>query len=274
MSTITTPHGYKLGKKEARRPEGLGEFKSYFAEGLPKPPPFAHYGHEVTAPWDMYANGPDPQVTLPGTPPGWGGCGDCVEACKAHSLITANFIPDEKQDAIPQPTANEVVQQYCAYQQCIPEQLFANPDEYDNGEDIATSLQGWQSAPQYGEDIGVYAPVDYTNVDDLKNGLYLGGGLVLGIQIQEAQEEQFPGPWSWVPGSPVLGGHCIWLTGYTATELWLITWGAMVQTNWEFIANAADEAWVVVSGQAIKAGKGPTGLNIAALKADLAALDN
>jgi hypothetical protein len=70
-------------------------------------------------------------------------------------------------------------------------------------------------------------------------------------------------------GSPVVGGHDIWLTGYTADYVALVTWGELSQATWEFILPTVDEAWALVSNQAIKHSTGPTGLLISKLEADL-----
>ena len=270
MTVAATPtKGFKLGKLAPRRLVGVGEFKTYFEEALPAPPPQAHYGARVTVPWQMDANGPDPTVTLPGVPPGWGGCGDCVVAGMAHALTIANFEEGKVRDQIP--SANTVVETYCTLAGCTPAELFSDPDTYDTGLDIANSLAAWQTSGLFGCKLGLYAPVDYTNMDDIKNALYLAGGLVIGIQVQQAQEQQFPGEWRWEPDSEVLGGHCITITGYTTSQglFWGTTWGALIPMSEDFLTHAMDEAFALVSAQAIAHGKGPTGLNVAKLEADL-----
>jgi hypothetical protein len=268
MTVPATRHGL-LGKLEPVRPN-IGEFKSYFTEALPAPPPSAHYGYRVTlagVPWQMDANGPDPSVTLPGVPPGWGGCGDCVVAGMAHSVTIANFW--EGGVTNPVPSANTVVETYCQLLGCTPEALFTDPDDYDAGLDMANSHAAWHTSGLFGVKLGAYAPVDCTNVADIKTALYLCGGLNIGIQVPQSAEEQFPHEWTWVPGSPILGGHDVFLTGYTADYVALVTWGRLIQCTWEFLLNTIDEAWALVSAQAVKHGKGPTGLLVGKLEADL-----
>ncbi len=264
MTSVRTPRGFYLGKLDPV-PSPFSEFKTYFETAPGTPPPQAHWGGLVKVPWQMDGNGPDPDVTI--APPGWPGCGDCVEAYKAHGLTNANFDEDGQTD--PVPTANAVVEEYAAYQHCTPAELFADPGQYDNGEDMTNSLLGWCKHTQYGAKLALEAPIKYSSQPDLKNGIYLGGGIGLGIQIQEAQDEQFPGTWDWVPGSPIIGGHAIWVSGYDADFVYLVTWGALIKATWNFVANAADEAHAAIFPQAVAAGKAPSGLLIARWEADL-----
>jgi hypothetical protein len=270
MSFATPLRGFQTGKLEARRPAGLNDFKTYFATALGPPPEQAHYGAEVKVPWQMDGNGPDPAVTI--APAGWGGCGDCVVAGSAHYLTMSNF--DEGGDADAVPTANAAVETYCQLAGCTTAELFADPAKYDTGLDISSALQAWHTTGLFGVKLGAYAPVDYTDLDDVRNGLYLCGGLIIGIQLPQSAEQQFPNEWNYVAGSPNLGGHCITLSGYNATTVWGETWGELIAITWEFLQKYMDEAWAPVSAQAIEKGTGPNGLNVAQLQADLAALDS
>jgi hypothetical protein len=264
MSTVKTEHGF-LGKKDPVE-SPFAEFKTYFADALGAPPSSAHYGARVTTPWQMDGNGPDPELKI--APANWPGCGDCTEVGKRNALVTANF--DESGHTVPVPTPDEVVQQYCVAQNCTPAQLFADPNTYDNGEDESTTLTTWCTTVEYGVKLGFTAPVNAKSQNDLKNALYLSGGLYIGIQLPESAESQFPnGGWTWVPGSPIAGGHCVWLTGYTTEYVALVTWGKLIHATWQFILNTIDEAHVLVLPQAIAAGKSPTGLLISKWESDL-----
>jgi hypothetical protein len=260
-----------LGKLAAKRPD-LPDFKTYFEEALPAPPPHAHYGARVTVPWGMAANGPDPTVTLPGVPPGWGGCGDCVVGGGFDHFTLSNnynFGSHGPQDAAW--SSNTDVEVYCKLAGCTPEQLFTNPDQYDTGLEISTAFTTWTKTAFNGIKLGAYAPVDYTNLDDVKNAIYLCGSANVGVQLPQSAEDQFPHTWTYVPGSQILGGHDVLLTGYDSPTkmFWAVTWGALIGVTEEFLSNYLDEAYACVSDQAIKAGKGPTSLKIAALEADI-----
>ena len=257
---------YQLGKKDAVQ-SPFKDFKSYFAEALPAPPTEAHYGHQVTTPWQMDGNGPDPSLNLPGIPANWPGCGDCTEVGKRNALATANF--SEYGHTVTVPTSNQVVAQYCAAQGCTPAQLAADPNTYDNGEDEVTTLTNWCQSPQYGVKLGFTAPVNHASVPDIKTALWMCGGLYIGIQLPESAEQQFPNEWTWNPSSSTAGGHCVWLTGYTADYVALVTWGQLIQCTWQFLMNTIDEAHALVLPQAIAAGKSPTGLLLSKWESDL-----
>lgn len=273
MTTITTPRGFKLGKLDPVA-SPFKPFKAYLA-----PTPAAqtqsqaHYGGLVRTPWQMDGNGPDPEVTLPGVPPNWPGAGDCVAVGKRNLSVTSNYTAFGQVAMVPTP--NDVVSQYCVDVNCTPEQLFTDPDQYDTGEDITTSLTKWCTTEEYGDKLGFTAQVDPSSQGDVLNGLFLGGGLLIGLQLRENNEQEFPGTWTWNAQSQVIGGHCVELTGYDLTRqmAWLVTWGQLIGITFQCLFNSMDEAHVYATAQAIAAGKGPTGLLLPAWQADLDALN-
>ena len=266
MPAIQTERGFFLGKKDPVE-SPFGEFKSYFADTLAAPPESAHWGHQVTTPWEMDGNGPDASITLPGIPSGWGGCGDCTEVGKRNALATFNF--DEYGQSVAVPTGNDVVSQYCTTMGCTPAQLASYPNTYDQGEDETNTLTTWAQTEEYGVKLAFTAPVNVKNKADIQNGIFLGGGLYIGIQLPESAEQQFPNEWTWQPNSPIAGGHCVWLTGYTSTYVALVTWAQLIWCTWDFLMNTIDEAHVLVLPQAVAAGKSPTGLLIPKWESDL-----
>ncbi len=264
--SIVTSRGLYLGKKDAVA-SPFKEFKSYFDEALPAPPSSAHYGHQVTLPWAMDGNGPDPSITLPGVPANWPGCGDCTEVGRRNALAVANY--DEDGHTVTVPDGNQVVTQYCVAQGCTPEQLFNDPNTYDQGEDEVTLLTNWCNSAVYGTKLAFTAPINVKSQTDIMNGIYLCGGLYIGIQLPQNAAQDFPNEWTWDPNSPIEGGHCVYLTGYTPDYVALVTWGQIIQCTWEFLLNTMDEAHALVLPQAVAAGKSPSGLNIAQWEADL-----
>lgn len=264
MTTIVTPRGFHLGKKDPV-PSPFGEFKTYFADTLSAPPSSAHYGGRVTTPWSMDGNGPDPTLTI--APAGFEGCGDCTEVAKRNAIAVANFFRGVT--AVPVPTSDAVVEQYCVAQGCTPAQLFADPNTYDNGEDETTTLTTWCQTDEYGVKLPFTAPVDVKSQTDIENAIWLSGGLYIGIQLPQSAEEQFPNLLTWQPSSPILGGHAIFLTGYTESYVAGAMWGSLFQMTWEFLLNVLDEAHALVMPQAVTAGTSPTGLLIPKWESDL-----
>jgi hypothetical protein len=271
-SPFALPSGRCTGKLPARD-SGLPEFKSYLSAAPPSPPSQAHYGGRVKVPWGMDGNGPDPSVTILG--PNFEGVGDCVPTACAHFDLMSNY---DEANQEPVEYGNAVVSTYCQLLDITPAELEANP-ALDTGCDIATVLQTWATTGLYGTKIAGYAPVDLTSLTDLQQGLAFAGGLVIGVNLPVSAESQFPGEWTYEAGSPILGGHCVLLTGYDGENFSGCTWGQLIEIEWEFLANYLDEAYAVVSPQAATSGQGPdpyygaANLDLAQLQADIASLD-
>jgi hypothetical protein len=78
-------------------------------------------------------------------------------------------------------------------------------------------------------------------------------------------------PYSW-------GGHCVPIVGYgfdqdnnTGSEV--VSWGQIFDMTWGFFSVYCDEAYAIITQDWIEAnGQSPSGFDIAALQADLAAL--
>ena len=59
--------------------------------------------------------------------------------------------------------------------------------------------------------IAAYAPVDPHSVLAVHRAIWMTGTAYIGVQLPQSAMEQFQAgrPWTVVPGSPILGGHCI-----------------------------------------------------------------
>jgi hypothetical protein len=267
-SPFATRRGYCTGKLPAV-PSGLPDLKTYLTAAPPEPPPEAPYGGRVTVPWGMDGNGPDPSVTILGR--NFQGVGDCVPTCFAHLQLMSNY---DEAATEPVEYGNDVVEAYCTLLGITPAQLEANA-ALDTGCNIATALQYWQTTGLYGTKIAAYAPVSITSLTDLQQGLAYAGGLVVGFNLPESAETQFPGEWTYVPGSQIIGGHCVMLSGYDGENFSGCTWGQLIEIQWEFLANYLDEAYAVITPQAASTGQGPNpyygaaNLNLAQLQADI-----
>jgi hypothetical protein len=99
----------------------------------------------------------------------------------------------------------------------------------------------------------------------------------MAVNLQQAQEDQFSAglPWSYVPGSPIVGGHCIPMElsslddpGVSYNET-IITWGAKQKVNRLFLENRLSEAIVFFTEDWIEAnGTSPSGLDLTQIIAD------
>jgi hypothetical protein len=120
-----------------------------------------------------------------------------------------------------------------------------------------------------------YAQLSLANMN---NPAYLNwalknfGTVYVGINCPQSAETQYSNgqPWTYVPGSPNAGGHCIPLQQMVAGEFpyQFITWGAVQSANQQFVNMYVEEAWVPIGYDWLKAGKTITGVNQAQLVQD------
>jgi len=99
-----------------------------------------------------------------------------------------------------------------------------------------------------------FAKVDHTKIAEVKAALAIFGGLWLGVQVLDANQQQFAQgrAWSDVAGSPVEGGHAILGGGYTTADVKFITWAKeteFARSFWDGVVQGTplvEEAWAVI----------------------------
>jgi hypothetical protein len=182
--------------------------------------------------------------------------GDCTMAGVAH-LIAAWDVEVTEDDLVP--SSDEVVKEY-----------FSLTGGQDSGLNEANVLQTWHRSGLFGHKIEAYAPVSPSNLVEIQQTIAYYGGAYFGIQCPQSAQEQFQNgqPWTYVPGSPIEGGHCIDGLGYTPSGLLCATWGGIALVTWQFLAHFLEEVWAIISPEFVAAGKGPL-LDLATLEADL-----
>jgi hypothetical protein len=232
------PGPYRLGKLPATHLAGVGSLGDYVAGKLPPPPA------SVSVPNASYPMDGNDQY------------GDCTIAGAAH-LVAAWDAELSEKDTVPD--APSVIATY--------EQLTGGPDTGLNENNVLTY---WRGTGLFGEEIAAYAPVDTKDIVGLHQAVAFYGGAYLGIACPESAQQQFAAnqPWTYVPKSPIEGGHCIVALGYTDTALLCATWGGIAEVTYPFLAHYMDEAWAIISHQFVEAGRGPE-LDLQTLEADL-----
>lgn len=123
--------------------------------------------------------------------------------------------------------------------------------------------------------VDAYAEIRNLTPAGLSVALSRFGGVYVAVSLPQSAEDQFNAgdPWTPVPGSPILGGHCITLqrvhTGLD--DLTFATWGSLVNANMAWVHQYVTEAWAVYSADFINAstGESPSGLNATQLVADM-----
>jgi hypothetical protein len=149
----------------------------------------------------------------------------------------------------------------------------ANPAS-DQGAVIADVLNSWLAAPVAGHAIDGWAAVDAGDVEEVLAGIYLFGGLDIGLalplsaQTQEIWDVPAAGPrGAGQPGS--WGGHCVWVAkGERGAGFTCITWGGLKRMTLPFWQAYCDEANAVLSQD----WSGAEGFDYAQLRADMATL--
>jgi hypothetical protein len=246
-----TTTGLKLGKGDAVRPVGLLDLKAYTPTGFPAAPPtFGDLASLQAVAWGMDGND-----TL----------GDCTIAGADHLIANGNALEGTND---PRPTLADLEAQY----------KVLSPN--DTGCVEANVLQVWRTSGLFSgiaNKIGLYAPVNHRDQDEICQVVAFTGGIYLGINCPDSAQQQFSQqsqsgqlvPWTVVPGAQIEGGHCIVGVGYTAEGLYCVTWGAVVLVTWAFMTQYCDEGWALLSEELAEKGSDQFGLNVTQLQSDL-----
>ena len=192
--------------------------------------------------------------------------GDCTCACIAHMLmlVTAHT------GTMIVPSESDVITAYSAVSGYDP-----STGANDNGAAITDVLNYWQTNGISGHKILGWAEIDYTNIDQIKQAIWLFGGVDLGVNIAQAAMEQFSAGQSWevVPDDGgIEGGHSIPNFGYGSDGTNCITWAQRQAMSWVWFAKYVEEAYAVITQDWIVQAtqETPSGFDLATLQTDLA----
>lgn len=238
-------HHVKLGKSPKRADEKLLKLSSYKTAALPAPPSTVQWGTHVPT-FPMYDND---------------SLGDCTCAAVGHQLQvwTSNH------GSIWTPTTKEVTD------------LYWETGSGDTGRVETDVLNYWHNNGfgSRGDKLFGYVEVNPLNITEVKQAIWLFGGLYIGIALPlTAQQQSFwkvvPGPGS-EPGS--WGGHAVNVTAYCSSYVVVATWGMRMRMSWAFWKKYVDEAYALLSQDwANGTVKAPNGFNFSQLQSDLGSL--
>ena len=220
--------------------------------------------------WPMYANGPDP-----GNPPASpDGIGDCTIAEAAHAFTALGVYAGKPQVLFSDAEVISVYSDISGY----------NPstgagDDGCQMQDVLNYLRNTGMADVNGNIHKVTAYAALGNPADiqlLSQVLKTFGYVYVGINCPASAMDQFGnGPWTYEPGSPDEGGHCIGLHrrqpyGSRVGVFGMATWGAIQPATIGFIQHYVEEAWAVVTPDWIEAsGSSCDGVSLAQLESDM-----
>lgn len=255
----------KLGAKPRDFSVKAPVFESYITDvrALPDAPNVVDRASEVTD-WPMYLND-----TL----------GDCTIAGALHSATSlatyAGMSGVSFEDA-------EALKAYSAVGGYVP----GDPNT-DQGCTLQAVCDYWQKtgfADKTGRvhKLAAYAEIgDPTNLALIKQALYVFGTVYMAFNLPESAQQQFAADkiFSYVPGSPIDGGHCMVLQLSAVGDLardnteYLITWAKAQPATTGFMQHTVSEAIAVVSPDVIDAqGVNVAGFNLSQLLQDCKAL--
>lgn len=150
----------------------------------------------------------------------------------------------------------------------------------DGGMEIQTGLEYLHSAggPD-GVKVAAFAKVDHTKLAEVRAALAIFGGLWLGIEVLDANQQQFADGHAWtdVHGSKVDGGHAILGGGYEK-GVKFITWAQETRFASSFWNGEVQgiplvsEAWAAIWPEQLSTAQFEQGVDQAQLAADYLAL--
>lgn len=248
MSTHFSPLGLhvKLGALEPRVDARTARFANYKTGYLPIPPTSVAWGKHVPM-FPMYANDQ---------------LGDCTCAAVGHQIQV--WTSDNGQ--IWTPTEKEVTDLYWA------------TGSQDTGRVEIDVLNYWRNNGfgSKGDKIAAYMSVNPLDATEVKQAIWLFGGLYIGIALPVTAQQQRV--WKLVnggadsePGS--WGGHAVNVTAYNSTYVTVATWGMRMRMTWGFWRKYVQEAYAILSPDWATGTKvAPSGFNFGQLQTDLATL--
>lgn len=194
-------------------------------------------------------------------PDDWGMClndtlGDCGIAGVIHAIDTWGSL-QPPYTPIQDPQALALYERLGGYVPNVP--------ATDRGVELLDVLNYWRANPIGGEAILGFCRIDPTNVDHVRLGIEIFGGLYTGVLLTEGQIDGDGPPWDVV--SPVGEfGHCVWVTttdDVTGTKC--VTWGEPGQgMTWDFWrSGAVEECYAVLAARWVNGGRTPEGITAA-----------
>ena len=244
----------KFGKKPPRFDPRTLRIEHYFTSALPPAPSRVDWSRGFNINYGMMLND-----TL----------GDCTEAKKGHAVQVWTLC-NGRMVTVPD---SVVLAAYEADGGYVP----GDPST-DNGEDMLTNLNDWRQSGFGGHELAAFAAINYASFASVAQSIYLFGLIDIGFNVpQSAMDQNAAGQiWDVVPNDGgIVGGHDVVVPMYDATShtLTCITWGMRQPMTWAFFQNYVDESYALLALDWFqRGGIDPSGFNLTALAADLAAV--
>lgn len=244
----------KLGRRAIKTDSRTLRLSRYLTAGLAAPPPLYDWTRGLTR-FGMMLND---------------SLGDCTIAALGHAIQiwTTNTSAEL---TLPDATILNGYQQFCGYNPADP--------TTDQGGFALDVLKDFKSQGLGGQTIIGFMAANPANTRELKQAIYLFGGVYIGLNLPISAQSQAvwdvvpdDGTGNTVPGS--WGGHAVFVPAYGGTNKVLtdatcITWGGLQKMTRAFWVKYVDECYAPLSPSWIAATGAPNGFNLAQLEADL-----
>lgn len=257
MTEIETIPGRRLGRQPKQPGRPLLRLADILT-GEPVPPHASAADHfaRVTD-WQMWANDR---------------YGDCGPASVANSRAIVTTYLAGGEDT---PTLDDV---FDLYRRSGNPGFDPDTGADDNGVIMADMLSAVLTGGIGGVRGLAYAAVDTTSIDEVRAAIDIFGYVLLGVDLQTAQQRQTDrGLWDYSRSSE-WGGHAIIGGRYTGSpqartaDVGVVTWGEVVGTTDAFFSRQVDEAYVLIWPEHVGTEQFRTGIDVSALNAAYMAL--
>lgn len=239
----------KLGRKAVKIDSRTLRVSFYLdALTLPPPPDTTDWRKGVVL-WLMLAND-----TL----------GDCTIAGMIHAIMVWVLNTTGSLPAFTEQDAIDYYEKFDGY----------NPsDPYtDQGGILLDVLNDWKAQQVNGHFISGFAAVTTSNLTEVKQAATLFGGLYIGFNVPQSIMDTSSDPsvpWDVGGNTTNVGGHCVYVVGYDADYIYVISWGAVYKMTYAFWLANVDEGYAVLSPDWLASNKAPNGFDLTQLQADI-----
>jgi len=186
--------------------------------------------------------------------------GDCTCASLAHAIQSWNGNVNKSvtlKDA-------DVLKAYSAISGFNP----SDPST-DRGAYCIDALNYLRKTGIGGHKCAAYAKIVTTHHAMLRATMWLFGGAYIGAVLYD----DIWGAPVWdapKPSAVIAGGHAMFVVRYSKNQLAVVTWGGLQPVTWRWLDRCCDEAYAVLSEDALDAaGRSVAGFDVAALRNDL-----
>lgn len=249
--------GRRLGRKKPSNGPAL-RLGSYLTGTVPAHPAAADHFAQVSD-WGLYGNDQ------------FGDCGP-TSVANSRKLVTKYLSSNEVS-----PSQDDVYDLYrrSGNPRFDPSLAEGDPNQDDNGVDMQTMLSAVLKGGIGGTKALGFAKVDTSNLEEMRAAIAIFGFLLLGVDLQTAQQTQTDARLWDYKSSGEWGGHAIlngrYSTG-TKDRTAVITWAEVVDCTDAFLTHQCDEAWVVIWPEHLSSETFLAGVDLAMFAADYKAI--